>query len=217
MGFYFVTTGWIFEIGLCVNSINQINKKCSYFKSFSGFSEHSTSSTNANLMKDNIQRRSPHPRRHRSRDENERIAIAAFVLVVVTSVAVARSRQTQTKFRVSAIPRPRLDWGSHVQRSLREGTFRRKYCMYFPTPSKLVNLLGTTLEWQEHFASELRLWSALFPNLEPKCREYYVQTLLLKKGTYLLRISFRLYDMFVVQRSFSSQGIEPCWRIVNCP
>ena len=23
MGFYFVTTGWIFEIGLCVNSINQ--------------------------------------------------------------------------------------------------------------------------------------------------------------------------------------------------
>ena len=25
MGFYFVTTGWIFEIGLCVNSINQSN------------------------------------------------------------------------------------------------------------------------------------------------------------------------------------------------
>ena len=23
MGFYFVTTGWILEIGLCVNSINQ--------------------------------------------------------------------------------------------------------------------------------------------------------------------------------------------------
>ena len=23
MGFYFVTTGWIFEIGLCVNSINK--------------------------------------------------------------------------------------------------------------------------------------------------------------------------------------------------
>jgi len=25
MGFYFVTTGWIFEIGLRENSINQIN------------------------------------------------------------------------------------------------------------------------------------------------------------------------------------------------
>ena len=26
MGFYFVATGWIFEIGLCVNSINQSNQ-----------------------------------------------------------------------------------------------------------------------------------------------------------------------------------------------
>ena len=25
MGFYFVTTGWIFEIGFCVNSTNQSN------------------------------------------------------------------------------------------------------------------------------------------------------------------------------------------------
>ena len=27
MGFYFVTTGWIFEISLCENSINQSKKK----------------------------------------------------------------------------------------------------------------------------------------------------------------------------------------------
>ena len=33
VGFYFVTTGWIFDIGLCVNSINQSIKATIYFQS----------------------------------------------------------------------------------------------------------------------------------------------------------------------------------------
>ena len=33
MGLYFVTTGWIFKIGLCVNSINQSINRCDALKS----------------------------------------------------------------------------------------------------------------------------------------------------------------------------------------
>ena len=40
MGFYFVTTGWIFEIGLCVNSINQ-NQSARQENIFSGNDTHS--------------------------------------------------------------------------------------------------------------------------------------------------------------------------------
>ena len=108
-------------------------------------------------MKDKIQRRSAHTHRHHVHNENARVAVAAWAFVVVIPVAVARSLQKRAEFR-----------GSHVQRSLREGNFRRKYRMYLPTFSKLVNLLRPTLERQEHSARELRLGSALFHNFKPK-------------------------------------------------
>lgn len=77
--------------------------------------------------------------------------------------------------------------------------------MYLPTFSKLVNLLG---ERQEHFASELRLGSALL----------LFSIDLLVSSRFGLHTPFRLY-MFIAQRNFSvkPQGVAPYWRIVNSP
>ena len=36
MGFYFVTTGWIFEMGLCENSINSIQTAWQIFQTEEG-------------------------------------------------------------------------------------------------------------------------------------------------------------------------------------
>ena len=65
-------------------------------------SQSTTSSANRNLMKDKIQRRSVHARRHHSHEENALvIAVVAWAFVVVTSVTVARPLQRPAEFRPS--------------------------------------------------------------------------------------------------------------------
>jgi len=83
---------------------NQRHHTCNYFKSFkiSLVSQSATSLANSKLMKDKIQRRLAHARRHHSHEGNAHVvAVAALSFVVVTSVSVARPLKKPAEFRAS--------------------------------------------------------------------------------------------------------------------
>ena len=71
-----------------------------------------------------------------------RTAFAAILLVTTSVVSAAETPEV----RRTAITRERLCWNDHADKSEKEGTFQRKYCMKRRTFKKLVALLRPALE-----------------------------------------------------------------------
>ena len=80
-------------------------------------------------------------RASRVRRDHKLALRTAFValLFVATSVVVSAAATIQPpEVRRTAITRERLCWNDHADKSEREGTFQRKYCMKRRTFKKLV-------------------------------------------------------------------------------
>ena len=90
-------------------------------------SQSATSSANTNLMKDKIQRRLAHPRRHHSHEGDASVAVAAWAFVVITSVTGTRP----SKSWLSSGPLDHAE--SEIVSECGHHTFRRKSRKHLPT------------------------------------------------------------------------------------
>ena len=131
---------------------NQRHHTCNYFKVF----ESAISSANPNLMKDKIQRRFAHARRHHNHEENVPVAVVAWAFAVVTSLW-----QGPSKSRLSSGPLDHPE--SEIASEWVHNTFRRKSRMHLSTTT-MISFLGPNFE---HEATEFRLRIS-FHNFEPK-------------------------------------------------